>query len=93
MASLVADVHRTLLYGGVAMNPRSHLRLLYEGFPMAFVMEQAGGKGVNGKTNLLDMTPSGLHQKTPVFVGSSGDIAELLSYGDVVQPSTKTYSV
>ncbi|WZN67288.1 fructose-1,6-bisphosphatase [Chloropicon roscoffensis] len=93
VCSLVADVHRTLLYGGLAMNPRSHLRLLYEGFPMAFVMEQAGGKGVNGKTNLLDMTPSGLHQKTPVFVGSSGDIAELLSYGDVVQTSTKTYSV
>ena len=90
---MVADVHRTLLYGGVGMNPRSHLRLLYEGFPMAFVMEQAGGKGVNGKANLLDMTPSGLHQKTPVFVGSSGDIAELLSYGDVVQTSTKTYSV
>ena len=53
VCSLVADVHRTLLYGGVAMNPRSHLRLVYEGNPMAFVVEQAGGKGVDGRAHRL----------------------------------------
>jgi fructose-1,6-bisphosphatase I len=44
ICSLVADFHRTLLYGGVAMNPRSHLRLVYEANPLSFVAEQAGGK-------------------------------------------------
>ena len=63
VCSLVADVHRTLLYGGVAMNPRSHLRLLYEGNPMAFIVEEAGGKGVDGLRNLRTIAPEKLHQK------------------------------
>lgn len=93
VCSLVADVHRTLLYGGVAMNPRHHLRLLYEGNPMAFIVEQAGGSGVDGFGRLLDLVPTGLHQKVPVFVGSPEDVEELTSFGNVVQENTKTYKV
>jgi len=93
VCSLVADVHRTLLYGGVAMNPRSHLRLLYEANPMAFIVEQAGGKGTDGKRPLRSIEPEKLHQKLPVFLGSGEDIDELLSYEDVQQISSKTYNM
>ena len=75
------------------MNPRHHLRLLYEGNPMAFIVEQAGGSGVDGFGRLLDLVPTGLHQKVPVFVGSPEDVEELTSFGNVVQENTKTYKV
>lgn len=95
VCSLVADVHRTLLYGGVAMNPRFHLRLLYEGAPMAKVLEQAGGQGIDGITSLLSIVPQELHQKTPVFLGSPEDMSELLSFSPkgIRQTSQKKYSV
>lgn len=85
VCSLVADVHRTILYGGWAGNPRSHLRLLYEAAPLAFVLEQAGGAGSDGMKRLLDIKPSTLHERLSCFLGSVDDIAELESYGDVQQ--------
>ncbi|MDW8392615.1 MAG: class 1 fructose-bisphosphatase [Chitinophagales bacterium] len=77
IGSLVADVHRSLLYGGIFMYPASKgsphgkLRLLYECFPMAFIIEQAGGKASDGQRRILDLQPTELHQRCPVFLGSS----------------------
>lgn len=77
IGSAVADFHRNLLHGGVfgypgeVDRPEGKLRLLYEGAPLAFLAEQAGGRGSDGVRNLLDIQPSDIHQRTPVFVGDS----------------------
>ncbi len=77
IGSLVADFHRTLLKGGIFMypadskNPNGKLRLLYEAAPMAMICEQAGGKASNGFGSILDLVPEGLHQRTPLYVGSA----------------------
>jgi len=92
ICSLVADLHRTLLYGGVAMNPRSHLRLVYEANPLALLVEQAGGLASDGRQRILSIEPKDLHQRLPLFLGSPLDITELESYGDV-QQAAKTYDV
>lgn len=84
IGSLVADVHRMLLQGGLFMypgdnrNPRGKLRLLYEAAPMAMIVEQAGGRASDGRRPLLDIQPESLHQRTPVYLGSSPfvDMAE-----------------
>lgn len=84
IGSLVADFHRTLLKGGVFLYPptRQHphgkLRLLYEANPIALLAEQAEGKAVDGKTNILDLTPASLHQRTPLIVGSREEVEFLL---------------
>jgi len=83
VGSMVADVHRTLLYGGVFMypgsktNPKGKLRLLYEGVPMAFLLEHAGGKATTGKERILDIVPQTIHEQCPVFLGSADDIDEI----------------
>ncbi|XP_076046202.1 fructose-1,6-bisphosphatase isoform X2 [Oratosquilla oratoria] len=83
IGSMVADVHRTLKYGGIFMYPatadapKGKLRLLYECNPMAFVMEQAGGKAINGKIPILDIKPTEIHQRVPIFLGSAGDVTEI----------------
>ncbi|XWS63084.1 hypothetical protein CRYUN_Cryun06bG0066400 [Craigia yunnanensis] len=93
ICSLVADFHRTLLYGGIAMNPRDHLRLVYEANPLSFLAEQAGGKGSDGKSRILSIQPVKLHQRLPLFLGSMEDIDELESYGDVQQRVNPGYEV
>ncbi|MDH5589662.1 MAG: class 1 fructose-bisphosphatase [Gemmatimonadota bacterium] len=76
IGSLVADFHRTLLRGGVFMYPRDtkspegKLRLLYEAAPLAFVAEQAGGRASDGRTDIMDVVPCDLHQRTPLYIGS-----------------------
>ncbi|KAI3689138.1 hypothetical protein L2E82_47087 [Cichorium intybus] len=84
---------RTLMYGGVAMNPRDHLRLVYEANPLSFVAEQASGKGSDGKNRILSIQPVKLHQRLPLFLGSPEDIEELESYGDVQQTVNPGYDV
>lgn len=80
IGSMVADVHRTLLYGGIFMypgdtrNPDGKLRLMYEANPVAFIVEQAGGRAGNGVSRILDVKPASLHQRTPLFVGSDEDV-------------------
>jgi len=80
IGSMVADIHRNLLYGGIFMypgdsrNPNGKLRLMYECNPMAFIVEQAGGRASNGKQRILDIQPETLHQRTPVFIGSEEDV-------------------
>jgi len=89
ICSLCADVHRTLIKGGWAGNPRPHLRLLYEAAPLSHVAEACGARGSSGTMDLLDIVPTGLHDRTSVFIGSTCDIAELEEYGDVQQPAKK----
>ncbi|MBI5464091.1 MAG: class 1 fructose-bisphosphatase [Ignavibacteriales bacterium] len=82
IGSMVADIHRTLLYGGIFMypgdtrHPDGKLRLMYEANPMSFIVEQAGGKSSNGTERILDVRPSNLHQRTPLFLGSPEDVNE-----------------
>lgn len=80
ICSLVADVHYVLIRGGIAMNPRAHLRLVYEGNPIAFVVENAGGKASTGVGDIMDVKPEKLHHRLPLFVGSPLDVEELESY-------------
>jgi len=80
IGSLVADVHRTLLYGGIFLYPGSvkkpegKLRLLYEANPLAMIVEQAGGKAINDHQRILDIVPADLHQRTPLIIGSPDDV-------------------
>ena len=77
IGSLVADFHRNLLKGGIfiypstAKSPDGKLRLLYECNPLAFIIEQAGGKASDGHRRILDLIPTSLHQRTPLFIGST----------------------
>ncbi|XP_057446096.1 fructose-1,6-bisphosphatase, cytosolic [Lotus japonicus] len=83
IGSMVADVHRTLLYGGSFLypadkkSPNGKLRVLYEVFPMSFLMEQAGGQAFTGKQRALDLVPTKLHERSPIFLGSYDDIEEI----------------
>jgi len=83
VGSMVADVHRTLLYGGIFMYPADKqsksgkLRLLYEANPMALLIEQAGGKASTGTERILDLVPTSVHQRTPVFLGSKDNVDAL----------------
>ncbi len=82
VGSLVADFHRNLLYGGVFLYPaddkneRGKLRLLYEGNPLGFLVEQAGGRASTGTSRVLDAEPDALHERTPLFIGSAVDVGE-----------------
>ena len=76
IGSLVADIHRTLLVGGLFMypafrgKPEGKLRLMYEAAPMGLIMEQAGGRATNGTEDILDIRPRHIHQRTPLFAGT-----------------------
>lgn len=76
IGSMVADVHRNLIKGGIFMypgttdKPNGKLRLLYECNPFAFILEVAGGKATDGRQRILDIQPTSLHQRTPLFIGS-----------------------
>lgn len=86
IGSMVADVHRTLKYGGIFMYPatsdavKGKLRLLYECNPMSYIIEQAGGKSTNGSCSILDIQPQAIHERSPIFLGSTEDVDELLFY-------------
>jgi fructose-1,6-bisphosphatase I len=83
IGSMVADVHRNLIKGGIFMypgttdKPKGKLRLLYECNPFAFIMEVAGGRATDGKQSILDIQPTELHQRTPFFIGSTDMMADL----------------
>jgi len=86
VGSMVADVHRTLLKGGIFIYPADEkntsgkLRLLYEAKPMAFLIEQAGGLSSDGTQSLLDIFPTELHQRVPVIIGSRWEVEKCLEY-------------
>jgi fructose-1,6-bisphosphatase I len=86
IGSMVADIHRNLIKGGIFMypaildKPKGKLRVMYECNPCAFIIEVAGGKATNGKQRMLDVLPTGLHQRTPFFAGSKLMMEELEAY-------------
>ena len=88
VASMVAEVHRILTRGGVFMYPKDtkdptkagKLRLLYEANPMSFIVEQAGGMSSTGYERIMDIKPSGLHQRVPVILGSKNEVERIVGY-------------
>jgi len=86
VGSMIADVHRTLLKGGIFMypadikSPKGKLRLLYECNPMSFICEKAGGKATTGSSRILEIQPESIHQRVPIYLGSPEDIDELLNF-------------
>ena len=89
IGSMVADLHRTLLYGGIFLypldyrnpkKPQGKLRLLYEAQPFAMIIEQAGGIATDGKNEILDIIPEDLHQRVPLIIGSKEDVLMYKSF-------------
>ncbi len=86
IGSMVADIHRTLLKGGVFLYPptgvhaEGKLRLMYEANPMGFIMEQAGGTAMAGKERILDIEPHALHQRCSVVMGSSREVEHVMRF-------------
>ena len=85
IGALVADFHRNLLRGGIfvypgdSKSPNGKLRLLYEAAPLSFVIEQAGGKATDGRQRILDIMPTELHQRTPLYIGSANEVDRIMS--------------
>lgn len=86
IGSMVADIHRTLLLGGVFIYPDSlkypkgKLRLMYECNPLAFIIEQAGGKASDGVRRIMDIQPISIHQRTPVYIGSRRNVEQVEAF-------------
>lgn len=86
IGTAVADVHRTLVYGGMfaypsdRKSPDGKLRLMYEVNPLAMLIEQAGGIAVDGKNRVLDIVPESLHQRCPLICGSPKDVKEAMAF-------------
>ena len=84
IGSLVADFHRNLLKGGIYLypattkSPNGKLRLLYEANPLAMIAEQAGGMATEGHVRILDLKPTELHQRTPLFIGSKAMVEKAM---------------
>lgn len=91
IGSLVADFHRTLLRGGIFLypptdtNPQGKLRLLYEANPVAFIAEQAGGFATDGSRRIMELQPTGIHQRTPLVIGSK---SEMETFERFAQPAS-----
>jgi len=83
IGSMVADVHRTLLYGGIFLYPADKkapsgkLRVLYEVFPMAYIVERAGGKASNGHKRVLELVPKKVHERSGIILGSAEDVEDV----------------
>lgn len=88
VASMVAEVHRILTRGGIFMYPQDarepnkpgKLRLMYEGNPMSFIIEQAGGKATNGHQRIMELTPGHLHERVAVFLGSREEVEQITRF-------------
>jgi fructose-1,6-bisphosphatase len=91
VASLVAEVYRILIRGGVFLYPRDNkdrtkegrLRLMYEANPMAMIVEQAGGLATTGRERILDVAPASIHQRVPLILGSRNEVERLHSYHEI----------
>ncbi len=88
IGSMVADLHRNMIKGGIYLYPPlpkapdGKLRMLYECYPLAFIIEQAGGKASDGKRRIMDIPASFIHQRSPLYIGSSSMVDELLEKFD-----------
>jgi fructose-1,6-bisphosphatase I len=84
--AMVSDIHRILVQGGVFLypgtlqKPEGKLRLLYETAPLAYLIEQAGGRATTGTKDILDVVPTKLHERTPLIIGSKQDVAKVESF-------------
>jgi fructose-1,6-bisphosphatase I len=99
IGSMVADVHRTLLKGGIFMYPatklypQGKLRLLYECNPLTFIIKKAGGLATDGQQDILELQPNKLHQRTAIFIGSAAHIDRLKTYLNKTEKQTLSASV
>jgi fructose-1,6-bisphosphatase I len=86
IGSMVADIHRTLIKGGIFIYPHSSkypngkLRLMYECNPLSFIIEQAGGKATNGKKRIMEIEPTSIHQQTPIYIGSKDNVDKVTEF-------------
>lgn len=88
VAAMVGDIHRILCRGGIFAYPQDKrdpakpgkLRLLYEANPMAFLIEQAGGKASTGDIRIMEIMPNEIHQRVPVILGSKSEVEACLGY-------------
>ena len=88
--AMIADVHRVMCRGGVFLYPidrkirsknqEGKLRLMYEANPMSFIVEQAGGLSTTGTQRIMELQPTGLHQRCPVIMGSRNEVERIISY-------------
>ncbi|MEX2457051.1 MAG: class 1 fructose-bisphosphatase, partial [Balneolaceae bacterium] len=88
IGSMVADIHRTLVKGGIFIYPSSSrypsgkLRLMYECNPLSFIIEQAGGIATDGSTRIMEIQPKAIHERTPIYVGSKQNVEKAMEYLD-----------
>ena len=95
IGSMVAECHRILMRGGIYLYPgdsregyaEGRLRLIYEGNPIAFLMEQAGGAASTGQTRILDLEPTAIHQRIPLIFGSAEEVATVEGYHGISEAS------
>lgn len=86
IGSMVADLHRTLIKGGIFIYPHSKrypngkLRLMYECNPLSFIIEQAGGMATDGHQRILEIEPTAIHQQTPIYIGSKENVSHVMDF-------------
>jgi fructose-1,6-bisphosphatase I len=86
IGSMVADIHRTLIKGGIFIYPHSKkyptgkLRLMYECNPLSFIIEQAGGMATDGQTRIMELQPEAIHQQTPIYIGSKQNVKKVMGF-------------
>lgn len=96
IGSMVADIHRNLIKGGIFLypttssHPEGKLRLMYECNPLAFIVEQAGGKASDGRNRILEIKPTDLHQRSPIFIGNKDMVEKLEEFLRMDEEGTPT---
>jgi len=86
IGSMVADLHRTLIKGGIFIYPHSKkypngkLRLMYECNPLSFIIEQAGGMATDGHQRIMEIQPEAIHQQTPIYIGSKENVSQVMDF-------------
>ncbi|MFN1834015.1 class 1 fructose-bisphosphatase [Balneola sp. MJW-20] len=94
IGSMVADIHRTLIKGGIFIYPHSKrypsgkLRLMYECNPLSFIIEQAGGMATNGKERIMEIQPEAIHQQTPIYIGSKENVTTVMEFLEEYQEAS-----
>ncbi|MNR32628.1 Fructose-1,6-bisphosphatase class 1 [compost metagenome] len=92
---MVADIHRNMIKGGIfiypttASSPKGKLRLVYECNPLAFIVEQAGGRATNGFKRIMDLQVNEVHQRTPIFIGSEEMVKKAEEFMKEFSPELK----
>lgn len=86
IGSMVADIHRTLIKGGIFIYPHSNrypsgkLRLMYECNPLSFIIEQAGGMATDGEKRIMELQPKAIHEQTPIYIGSKNNVENVMKF-------------